>query len=89
MARRTRPPVFLGNDGYRQRRIRDAARMTPVLGAVLWLVPLLWTRGPEGIRTSQALLYVFGVWAVLIVLAVVLSRLLRPDPGEGEGGDSG
>lgn len=88
MARRTRPPVFLERDSYRQRRIRDAARMLPVLGAILCLVPLLWTRGPDGIRNSTALLYIFGVWAGLILAAVLLSRLLRPDPGDSDSGDA-
>jgi hypothetical protein len=79
MARRPKPPVFLGRDSYRQRRIRDSARMAPVLGAVLLAMPLLWTRGADGIRNSQALLYIFAVWALLIVVSFMLSRLLRPD----------
>jgi hypothetical protein len=79
VARRPKPPVFLGRDSYRQRRIRDAARMAPVLGGILLLMPLLWTRGEDGIRNSQALIYIFGVWALLIALAFLLSRLLRPD----------
>jgi hypothetical protein len=85
MARRPKPPVFLGRDSYRQRRIRDAARMTPVFGAVLWAVPLLWERGTaEAVRTSQALIYIFAVWALLILVALLLSRLLKPDQDDAE-----
>jgi hypothetical protein len=88
VARRPKPPVFLGRESYRQRRIRDAARMTPVIGAVLWAVPLLWERGTaDGVRTSQALIYIFAVWALLIVIALVLSRLLRPDQDDTERAD--
>lgn len=79
MARRPKPPVFLGRDSYRQRRVRDAARMLPVLGAVLFLLPLLWETGEDGARNAQALIYIFAVWTVLAVLAFWLSRLLRPD----------
>jgi hypothetical protein len=88
MPQRPKPPVFLGRDSYRQRRIRDAARMLPVLGAVLWLIPLFWERGEGGARNSQALIFVFAVWAVLIVLSVVLSRLLRPDQDEADREDA-
>jgi hypothetical protein len=74
-----KPPVFLERDSYRQRRWRDAARMLPVVGAVLWLLPLFWPRGEDGARNSQALIFVFVVWFILVVLAFVLARVLRPD----------
>lgn len=83
-----KPPVFLGRASYRQRRLRDAARMLPVLGIVLLLLPLLWERGDEGARNSQALVFVFSVWMLLIVLSFVLSRLLRTDAdADGEDAD--
>ena len=75
-----RRPVFLVRASYRQRRLRDALRLLPVLGAILWFVPLLWPRGAGGMTTSMALTYIFAAWAVLILLAVALSRRLRPDP---------
>ena len=74
-----RRAVFLGRSSYRQRRLRDALKLLPVLGAVLWFVPLLWPRGAEGTTTSAALLWVFAAWAGLIVLAFGLSLVLRPD----------
>lgn len=88
MARR---PVFLPPEGYRQRRLRDAARLLPVLGAALLLVPLLWTPSdsPEGVSNSGALIYVFLVWAALILGARALSRLLSLDDGEDGGEEPG
>ena len=57
-----------------------------LLGAILWTLPLLWPRGE--VATSTALGYVFATWTLLIGLALVLSRHLRPDaqadqPGTG------
>ena len=86
MARR---PLFLPPAGYRQRRVRDAARLLPVLGAALLMVPLLWTPGgeasaPGATSNAHALIYVFAVWAALVAGAGVLARHLRPgdDPPE-------
>ncbi|MFD1508679.1 hypothetical protein [Lacimonas salitolerans] len=82
-------PLFLERRSYRQRRLTDAARLIPVLGAVLWGIPLLWQRGPEGIATSTAILYIFGVWLALAWLALMVSRNLdedaETDPDGGEG----
>ena len=57
-----RKPRFLAPAAYRQRRLRDAARLLPILGLALLMVPLLWTEPPSG---SRATLYVFAVWALL------------------------
>ncbi len=73
------PPLFLGRASYRQRRLRDALRLLPVAGAVGCMIPLLWPRGAEGPGNGVALLYLFGVWAGLIVTAFILSRALRPE----------
>jgi hypothetical protein len=71
-------PVFLARASYRQRRLRDAALLLPVLGAVLFCVPLLWPQtGDDGQSSAGALIYVFGAWAALIVCAFVVSRMLR------------
>ncbi len=85
----TRPqPLFLARDSYRQRRLRDAARLLPLLGALLWLIPLFWGRGPNGIGTSTVLLYIFGVWVLLILASFALSRLIAPDADEADGEDA-
>ncbi len=75
--------LFLERRTYRRRRLVDAARFLPILGAVLWSVPLLWSSdGAETVPTSRAILYVFGVWCFLIVAAFLLSTRLRSDPPE-------
>lgn len=77
------PPVFLERRSYRRRRLMDAARLLPILGAMLFLVPLVWpTAGDEAaiddpVRTSVAMIFVFGVWAVLIVCTMVFSLFAR------------
>lgn len=75
-------PMFVGRRTYRRRRMADAAALLPVLGALLLLMPLLWTGGPEGARTSTVMIYLFVVWGGLAVLSAVVSRHLRPDPFE-------
>lgn len=85
------PPVFLERQSYRRRRLSDAARLLPLLGALLFAVPLLWPQGDAGDRmpTSSAILYIFGIWASLILVNVVFGRLSRRS-GTGEGAvDSG
>ena len=60
--------------------------MLPVLGAVLFVIPLLWRPGGDGVeqvppdtqRTAWVMAYVFLTWLGLAVAAGVLSWLL-PD----------
>ncbi len=71
-----RPPIFLERSSYRRRRLIDAARILPVLGLFLWLVPLLWPQGADGFPASRALLYLFGVWLALVLLAALVGLIL-------------
>ena len=76
---------FLERDSYRQRRVRDAARMVPIFAAVLMLLPLMWSRKtPEQSLTSSGIYYIFGLWIVLIVVSFFLSRVLRFVSAEGD-----
>lgn len=80
---RLRTPLFLEREGYRRRRRADAARLLPVLGVFLLMLPLFPGRGAFG--TAAALVWLFGAWAVLIALAFMLGRRMRRAPqGEGE-----
>ncbi|MCE8007865.1 hypothetical protein [Aestuariivita sp.] len=85
-ARRT--SVFLERETYRRRRIMDAARLLPILGVALFAIPLLWPKpgdpatAGDPVPMSVAVLYIFGVWAGLIVLACLFglkSRGWGPD----------
>jgi len=74
--------------------MRDAARLLPVLGAFLVLLPILWAPAATEARdTAPDWIYLFVVWALLILAAAILGPRLTdespdeadPDPGPGEG----
>ncbi|WP_417600943.1 hypothetical protein [Pararhodobacter oceanensis] len=69
-------PMFLERQGYRRRRIMDAARVLPVLGFILILLPVLWTRS-GGLGTAGEAIYLFILWFCLIVAAALMSRPLK------------
>lgn len=73
-------PLFLERRNYRRRRLTDAARLLPVLGLVLLMVPLLWGQGDAGPATSSAILWIFGVWFLLVLACAALSRWGEHDP---------
>lgn len=83
-------PVFLERSGYQRRRMGDAAFLLPVFGALLLCAPVLWpgpadveTEGVRGITMSGAILYIFGVWVVLILVAAMFGALVRRWDSEG------
>ncbi len=81
MALTTPPtPVYLARKSYRQRRIRDAARVLPLAGAVLWVLPVMYVLPP----TSTTGLFIFGIWALLIILAGLISARITLGPDEFE-----
>lgn len=85
--KRPRRPLFLGRIPYRRRRLRDAARLLPVAGVFLMILPILWTPADGGQRLlSSDVIWFFLTWAVLILLAAALAPgLAKPDetrPGE-------
>jgi hypothetical protein len=69
-------PLFLERESYRRRRLMDAARILPVAGLVLFLLPALWMRS-EAPNTAGEAVYLFAVWAALIVAAGLIARPLR------------
>ena len=71
------PTLFLERQSYRRRRLSEVARLMPIFGAGLFMVPLLWPVGDESekVQTSSAILYLFGVWGGLI-LAIALFGLV-------------
>jgi hypothetical protein len=73
---RQHAPLFLERETYRRRRLMDAARILPVLGMVLFLLPALWRRAGDP-NTAAESLYLFAVWGMLILAAGLLARPLR------------
>lgn len=75
-----KPPRFLARQNYRRRRVADAARLLPVLGLFLILLPILWrpaeTPAPD---TASGGTYLFAVWLFLIATAALLARVLSAD----------
>jgi len=75
-------PVFLERRSYRRRRLGDAIRVLPVVGALLFLEPLFWSAdAATPSRTTDGMIYIFAVWALLVIAAAVTSRA-RPRLGE-------
>lgn len=75
-----RPPIFLERRSYRNRRMMDALRLLPFVGLMLWMLPLFWPSAPsEGgaVKSSAAIIYVFGIWALLIMASFALSSVLK------------
>ena len=79
--RRPKRPLFLARAPYRRRRLRDAARLLPVLGMFLLLLPLLWTPDAGMALQSGDVVYFFAVWLVLIGLAAAFAPGLRGGDG--------
>lgn len=72
-----RRPLFLARGPYRSRRLADAARLVPVLGAFLVLLPILWQpAGTPARDTAPDGLYLFGIWGGLILVAGLLAGRL-------------
>ena len=81
-------PVFLERQSYRRRRVGDGAKFLPLLGLVLFLLPILWSHEAT---TAGGIVFLFTVWAGLIAVVAVLSRFLakaEPLPDDPDGGPS-
>ncbi len=76
--RKPAQPIFLEKQSYRRRRFADAAKLLPILGVILLFLPILWA---DAALTEGGLRYIFGVWAFLIVVTMLISsRLAGPVP---------
>jgi hypothetical protein len=71
-----RQPLFLARESYRKRRLRDGARVLPIFGTVLLMLPLMWPAQPQMVLSHW--IFVFVLWLALIALAAILA------PGLGE-----
>lgn len=71
--------LFLAPPSYRRRRLIDAARLLPVFAAFLVIVPPILQSGGGAGGVSGALIYVFGLWALVLLAAAVISRAMTRD----------
>ncbi|MEM7733965.1 MAG: hypothetical protein AAF280_14455 [Pseudomonadota bacterium] len=78
-----KPALFVQQRTYRRRRLADAARMLPILGGILFMIPLLWL-GSASMSTATVMVYLFVIWAALVGIAAVLSRRLGPEEDQPE-----
>ena len=71
--------LFLARSLYRKRRLSDAAKLLPMFGAVLLLLPLLWVHqsAPERSSIATNWVYLFIVWSFLILAAACLAKSLN------------
>jgi len=80
--RRARGPLFLKRGSYRKRRLRDAARMLPFVGLLLFMMPVLWAQdGAVREGTAADGMYLFFVWAVLLAVAAAMAPGLSSEMG--------
>ncbi|MFK5996570.1 MAG: hypothetical protein QM492_00505 [Rhodobacterales bacterium] len=65
----------------RSRKARDIALLLPVIGIILFLTPMhkIFSTSGETPSLTGSLLFIFGVWAVLIFAALILSHTLIPE----------
>ena len=62
----------------------DAARLLPVFGAFLFMLPILWEPAVSDTRdTAPDGIYLFLVWGLLIVCARLLAPGLAQTPEDG------
>lgn len=84
-----RQPLFLARRSYRRRRLMDAARLLPLAGGFLFLLPILWAPGATATRdTAPDGVYLFLAWGALILVARLLAPRLVPPPGEDDAEDT-
>ncbi|WP_299657370.1 hypothetical protein [uncultured Tateyamaria sp.] len=79
--------LFLERRSYRRRRMMDALRLLPVVGVLLWILPVFWPSAndaagaPPPVAMSGAVTYVFVVWAGLILSGMGLWLALADPNG--------
>lgn len=70
-------PLFLARHPYRERRIKDAACLLPLAGGILFAMPVIWSGNPfRAGSTAGGGIYLFAVWAGLILAAALFARRL-------------
>lgn len=84
-----RQSLFLERQSYRRRRLADAARLLPFLGAALIALPLLWPDGSSDeapVPLSSAIYYIFICWVGLILCSFLFGLAARRMSGREDTG---
>jgi len=68
------PKLFVEPRNYRTRRIVDGLRVLPLAGIFLIAMPLFWGGTYAVVKSSSVMLFLFGVWAVLILANFIMTR---------------
>lgn len=75
------PATFFARQTYRRRRLMDAARMVPIFGIALFLLPTVWVTVDRPASTGAGFVYLFAVWVLLILLGrIIARRIMEPLP---------
>jgi hypothetical protein len=67
--------LFFENKIYRRNRLIDAARMLPVFGFFLFVMPAIFIVGSA--PTATRWVFLFVVWVVLIFAAALISHAIK------------
>ena len=70
-------PTYLPRKSHRARRLVDAVKLMPYLAVLLWMLPMFWKGKDANLPVSRIILYIFGVWAFLIVTQIVVNFFLN------------
>ena len=63
----------------RSRKLREMALIIPVIGILVFVTPMLDMFGQGSAGLGTRVLYIFGLWFVLILCAFLLSRRLKSE----------
>lgn len=66
-----------------QRKRRDLAALLPIIGALFFVSPFVSTLNQsEDASVTGTAVYIFSIWALLIIGAFFLARILRTEKPE-------
>jgi len=69
----------LANRSLKRRKLRDVTVVLPLLGIFLFLTPIpaVFVNGSQADGIPSIFLYIYGVWAILIIACAFLSKKLQ------------
>ena len=71
-------PIFLERAAYRRRRLKDAARLLPIVTVAALLLPV-WL-APAALSGASGMIWVFLLWLLVILASALLHRRLAQPP---------